>query len=141
MEKMNKLSLPITILIAAIILGGFYFASELNKQKSIEKQQQAALQAKNEELIQQKEQHDRDFDASQKEACLAIYKQESSKWNNVDGWRYDAEHNTCYVDYKQNPKKTKAECDNEYKDADGKVMPLFFTDYLLCQEGLFQKSF
>lgn len=44
MEKVNKLSLSVTILIASIILGGFYYASEVNKQKSIERQQQIELQ-------------------------------------------------------------------------------------------------
>lgn len=40
MDKINKLSLPATILIASIILGGFYYASQVYKQKSIERQQQ-----------------------------------------------------------------------------------------------------
>ena len=40
-EKINKLSLPATILIASIILGGFYYASQINKQKFIERQQQS----------------------------------------------------------------------------------------------------
>lgn len=35
----NKLILPISILLACLILGGFYFASQISKQKSIEKQQ------------------------------------------------------------------------------------------------------
>lgn len=38
MDK-NKLALPITILLSSIILGSFYYVSEINKQKSIEKQQ------------------------------------------------------------------------------------------------------
>ena len=46
MEKFNKLSLPATILMASLILGGFYYASEANKQNSIERQQQKELQAK-----------------------------------------------------------------------------------------------
>lgn len=41
MEKINKLSLPAAIIIAGIILGGFYFASQVSKQKSIERQQEA----------------------------------------------------------------------------------------------------
>jgi hypothetical protein len=40
MDKINKLSLPVTILIASIILGSFYYFSEINKQKSIERQQE-----------------------------------------------------------------------------------------------------
>lgn len=134
MEEVNKLSLPATILIASIILGGFYYMSEKNKQESIEKQQHA-------EAIQQKVEKDRQFDASQKEACLTIYKQESSKWNNTNGWRYDADEQKCYIQYKESPKKTKAQCDDQYQGSDGKVPTFFFTDWLLCYDGLFEKSF
>ncbi|MFH1822867.1 MAG: hypothetical protein ABH830_04150 [Patescibacteria group bacterium] len=37
--KINKLSLPVVILIASIVLGGVYYASQVNKQLSIERQQ------------------------------------------------------------------------------------------------------
>jgi len=43
MDAINKLSLPATILIASIILGGFYYASQVSKQNSIEKQQKIKL--------------------------------------------------------------------------------------------------
>ena len=49
MGKLNKLSLSATILIASVILGGFYYASEANKQASIEKQQQSELTRKKDE--------------------------------------------------------------------------------------------
>ena len=39
MEKLNKLSLPVTILIGCVILGGFYYVTQVSKQKSIERQQ------------------------------------------------------------------------------------------------------
>lgn len=133
-DKINKLSLPATILISCVILGGFYYFSEQNKQESIERQQQLELQ-------QTKEKADREFIANEKEACLAIYKQESSKWNNVNGWNYNEYDKTCYIEYKDSPKKTQAQCDESYKGEDGKVFPIFFTDYLLCTEGLFRKSF
>lgn len=42
MDK-NKLLLPISVLMGCIILGGFYYAGELNKTASIERQQQRAL--------------------------------------------------------------------------------------------------
>jgi len=51
MEKINKLSLPAVILIASIILGGFYYASQVNKQKSIEKQQQIEIEQKQQEQL------------------------------------------------------------------------------------------
>lgn len=133
-EKVNNLSLPATILIGCIILGGFYYFTQINKQKSIERQQQV-------ELTEKKEQQERDFLASQKESCLGIYKQESSKWNNTDGWRYDETNDNCYIQYKQNPKKTEAECDTQYKGDDGKIYSWAITDWLLCHDGLFEKEF
>jgi hypothetical protein len=51
MEKLNKLSLPATILIASLILGGFYFASENSKQKSIERQQQIKIEQEIQEQL------------------------------------------------------------------------------------------
>lgn len=61
----HKLILPVSILLGCIILGGFYYASQINKQRSIERQQQIDLQAKEnteqdrfnqeKELIQQAE--------------------------------------------------------------------------------------
>lgn len=41
--RLNKLSLPAVILLGCIIIGGFYYASEVNKQKSIENQQQIKI--------------------------------------------------------------------------------------------------
>ena len=60
MNAVNKLSLPAAILVASIIFGGFYYASQVNKSNSIEKQQQIELQSKveadkaNKEAEQQK---------------------------------------------------------------------------------------
>lgn len=109
MGKLNKLSLPVTILIACIILGGFYYVIEINKQKSIEKQQQIELQVKI-------EQDRRGYIAKRKTDCLAIYKTESDKWSNVQGWQYNEplnkdsnslsfsafESDTCEIIYKDN---------------------------------------
>lgn len=133
-EQLNKLSLPAVILIASVVLGGFFYASQVNKQGSIEKQQRIELEAK--------ERQDKiDYSAKRKSDCLDIYKTEGAKWNNVNGWRYDDSKDVCYIQYKQTPKKTNAECDKEYKGADGKVLPIFFSDWLLCYDGLFEKSF
>jgi len=41
--------LPAAILIASIILGGFYFASQIAKQRSIERQQQIRIEAERQE--------------------------------------------------------------------------------------------
>lgn len=44
MDKLNKLSLPATIIVVSLIIGGFYYASETNKQNSIERQQELKIQ-------------------------------------------------------------------------------------------------
>ena len=43
-DKINKLTLPATIIIASLILGGFFYATQVNKQQSIERQQEIKLQ-------------------------------------------------------------------------------------------------
>lgn len=43
MNKINKLSLPATIIIATIILGGVFYVGQVYKQKSIEKQQKIKI--------------------------------------------------------------------------------------------------
>ncbi len=94
MDK-NKLVLPISILLGCLILGGFYYMSQVNKQQSIEKQQQIDLQAKKEadqvKAEQDKlkaEQDKKEYIAKRKTDCLAIYKTESDKWNNTTRWEY-----------------------------------------------------
>ena len=54
MDK-NKLVLPIIILLGCIILGGFYYTTQVSKQRSIEKQQQIELRAGQEEKQIRKE--------------------------------------------------------------------------------------
>jgi len=92
MDKLNKLSLPATILIASLILGGFIFASQVIKQQSIERQQQIELEAKERqqqiELKAKAEQDNRNYIAKRKLDCLAIYKTESDKFNNIRSWNY-----------------------------------------------------
>lgn len=78
----NKIIIPGSILLASIILGGFYFFAQINKQNSIERQQYATLEAEKEKQI-------RDYIAKRKLDCLEIWKEESKKYNNVRDWRYE----------------------------------------------------
>lgn len=85
-DKLNKLTLPATILIASIILGGFYFASQVNKQQSIEKQQEAKNALENLKLKQ--------------DECNALSSGVKEKWNNVMGVTYDDDFwKECVVTY------------------------------------------
>ena len=53
--KLNKLSLPVVILIASLVIGGFYYASEVNKQKSIERQQQVKIEQEKQEQLKEQQ--------------------------------------------------------------------------------------
>ncbi len=78
-ERINKLSLPATILIASFILGGFYYLSQISKQNSIERQQQVELRAK-----EASEQTERDREASDKLGkvfCVSEAEQQAVKLN------------------------------------------------------------
>ncbi len=55
MDKINKLKLPATIIIASIILGGFYFVSQVNKQRSIERQQEIKIEQEKQERLAKKQ--------------------------------------------------------------------------------------
>lgn len=88
MEKLNKLSLPITIIVASLILGGFYYASQVNKQKSIEQQQEIKLQQEQKEYV-----------AKRKGDCYEVYEKERDKWNNVESSFYNKEKDVCEINY------------------------------------------
>ena len=139
MENINKLSIPAAILIASIVLGGFYYSVEKNKQSSIEKQQQIEQAAK-------LEQSKREYIAEQKTTWLDIYTTEGKKWNNVSGWDYNADTDKCEITYKDPKKRTEAECDKDLADAKeifkGEALPPnIFMTYLRCVDGTFVKEF
>lgn len=85
MEKLNKLSLPAVILIASIILGGFYYATQLNKQQSIEKQQQIKIETEKQEQLDKetKEQQAKEEAEQALNTCRANAQESySDKWHN-----------------------------------------------------------
>ena len=51
----NKLILPISIILGTVILGGFYYASQVNKQNSIERQQQIEIEMERQERIDEQQ--------------------------------------------------------------------------------------
>lgn len=102
-EKINKLSLPVVILIASVILGGFFYASQVNKQRSIERQQEIKIEQENKEYV-----------AKRKGDCYEIYEKERNKWNNVERNFYNEEKDVCEVSY-ENSKYNEAICEEELK--------------------------
>ena len=81
MEKLNKLSLPIVILIASIILSGTFYAIQVNKQQSIERQQQIKIeQEKQDQLAKEiKEQQVKEEAEQALNTCIADTEEVYSK--------------------------------------------------------------
>ena len=99
-----KLSLPITILISSIILGGFLYAIQVNKQSSIEKQQELKL-----------EQDNREYISKRKDSCFSVYEKESDKWDNTVGFRYFEKTDNCTIQYKTKESGSKEDCKYLYE--------------------------
>jgi|SRR3989338_2971211 len=91
MDKIHKLLLPVIILIASIVLGGFYYSVQIKKQKSIEQQQE------------------RSYIAERKKDCYELFEKEREQWNNVI--------NFAYFEPDENPFSMYSDiCEIEYKD-------------------------
>jgi len=135
MDKINKLILPATILIASLILGGFFYASQTNKQRSIEKQQ--LIKIKNEKRIEEAkaEQVKKEYTAKRKGECYDIEQRERKNFNNVVSSFYHEMRDICYVHYKTDKYDgyTKEDCEKEF----GKASP----ETLGCELGEFSKQF
>ncbi len=121
MDKINKLSLPATILIGSIILGCFYYTVESNKQASIEKQQRVKA-----------EQDKKEYIAKRSKECYDYETLERKKWDNVSGSYYDESKDVCVVTYKTNEYKG-VDCAEIYKDS--------LQLRINCNLGLFNKEF
>ena len=98
MDK-HKIILPISILLGCIILGGFFYASQVNKQQSIEGQQilkqmeDRRIEDAKVELEKAKETFNNNL------KCQTLLKDLKQRWNNVVGIYYSELQNTCIVKY------------------------------------------
>ncbi|MBI4093258.1 MAG: hypothetical protein HY420_05025 [Candidatus Kerfeldbacteria bacterium] len=139
---LGKSFLPIAIVLASLIIGGSFYAIQINKQQSIERQQQLDLQEKHRAEEAKSEQDNKEFVAQRKSDCLDIYKTESDKWNNVRGWRYDEEGDKCMIRYKDDKPKSDTQCDENYPtNINGSFGLTILMRNSLCKEGEFENSF
>jgi hypothetical protein len=83
MDKINKLTLPTTIIIASLILGGFFYAAQVSEQKSIEKQQETSNALEELKLKQ--------------DECETLSAGARKQWNNVIGVTYDNDLKECIL--------------------------------------------
>lgn len=144
-DVLSKASLPLSIVIAAIVLGIAFYAVQAHKQESIERQQMRELEEKRVNEGAKAELEKKEYSASRKLDCLKIYTTESDKYNNVQSWRYEDEADKCFLRYKERVPKSEAECDKTYpfgKDDDDFDWgySLFFSNSL-CKEGSFENEF
>ena len=121
--------------IAVILIIGLSYINYLNtkeyNQKRVDEQKSLEL----------KEVENKKYLAGRKSDCLKIYSTEGEKWSNVRGWRFDDDEDACYIRYKEDNPKTEAECDKNYKEDNGTVIPILIPNYLMCKDGEFENSF
>ena len=112
--KKSRISLPIAIVLASIIVSGFFYAVQVNKQRSIEKQvlwqlEQDQKEFEAEEASQRIEdlkkgaedarrQEEVEFENNLK--CQDLLIDLKKRWNNVTGIYYSKWQNTCIVKYR-----------------------------------------
>lgn len=95
----KKIILPISILLGCIILGGFFYAGQVNKQQSIERQQ-ILKQMEDRRIEDAKAEQDKAKETfSNNLKCQTLLKDLKQRWNNVVGIYYDELQNTCIVKY------------------------------------------
>ena len=146
MDKTNKLLLPATILIASIILGGFFYVSQVNKQKSIERQQEIKLQEDRRIEEAKAEQSKKEYIAKRRNECYNIYLQEKKNWTNVEDFYYSEVRDVCIVRYKSSePAKTKEKCEEMIKDIweikSDSHREWIWDNYRDCLDNTFSKEF
>lgn len=101
---MKHLLLSVTIIFSSLILGGFIFASQVNKQRSIERQLDIKIQEerRQEEIKLKKEEEERQEEKETQEAKMSLeelkLKQQEcesyltglmKKWDNIIGIKYE----------------------------------------------------
>ncbi len=90
----NKLVLPISIMLGCVILGGFYYATQINKQQSIEKQQKFEIEEKRKVQIDElekdcKESGEKMYESEKKEAS-------GSTWSVIEPqYKYNSSIHKC----------------------------------------------
>ena len=117
----DKLVLPFAILLASIIFGGFYYAAQVNKQQSIERQQKIKMEQERlegivkraqEEVEREREKVDDMVKTAHKRAqekveyiakrrmdCYKIYEKEKATRSNVIGCYYNVAKDVCIIEY------------------------------------------
>lgn len=143
--KNIKLTLFSTILLASIILGGFFYASQIIKQRSIERQQ-ALTREEDRKVIEAKAgQEKKEYIAKRKNDCYSLYEKERSKWNNVKSNEYNEEKDVCVIRYKATDQWKGKNCEDILASVDSLKYPSLFNrlydNYFNCTSNTFTNEF
>lgn len=130
--KQNWFKIGILLVALLVIATAFFsYQSYLDRKSAAETMEQLRKEAESK----------KEYIADRKTDCLAIYKTESDQWNNVRGWRYDEESDSCFIRYREPNPKSDAKCDELYPTTgDGRLFS-WWRENLLCKEGEFENSF
>lgn len=146
MGKTSKPLLPVAIIIASIILGGFFYAIQVNKQRSIEKQQQIKIREDRRIEEAKSEQIQKEYVVKRKDDCYKIYLQEKENWNNVLDFYYSEIRDVCIIRYKSSePAKPEEECNEIVKGIwelkNESLRERTWDIYRDCADNTFSKEF
>ena len=139
LKKQKKILLPITILIASIIFGGFVYVSQVNEQKYVEKQRQIELQLETERAVVEAKQTQKEYSAKRTKDCYDILTSEMEKWNNVESGDYIEHSDICIIRYKALKPDSEEMCDKIFP-SNSQVSSVVGKNWL-CKNGLFSKEF
>ena len=140
MVKINNISTPAAILIGSIVLGSFYIASQIVKQKSIERQQQveiqeewraereAALQTAEEQKNEGEEQQEKEFRLWVNACIVEAQEERDRRLRAITQLTW-----SCYVD---EPLLTKKDCDEPAKKAESGVNSYYQEWVHNCERGI-----
>lgn len=95
----SKLTLPIAIILGAALIWGSYYAAEINKQSSIERQQAASVALTKEKMNREAQENRAEHTSKRKKECYEIYEKESKKWSNAYDYWYNESKDECVVNY------------------------------------------
>ncbi len=140
--KKIKLTLPLAIVLVGIILGGAFFAIQINKQKSIERQQKIKLQDDRRLEEVKVEQAKREHIAKRKQDCYDIYDKERDAYSNVLHMNYDEKDDICRISYKAvQGEWSDTNCEDIKPDPDSLLFKWSWQRYFNCKENVFDKEF
>lgn len=95
----DKIIIAITATVCSSIIWWSYYAAELNKQNSIERQQQMVAAATKERNYAEMTAKQKEYTTARRKECYDIYEKEAKKFDNVSGQAYDPDKDECVIDY------------------------------------------